>query len=395
MKKLLLVIFIAIFIQFGCKKDPVVPINKNPSVSLESIPNILYLGSDSLEIVTVNVTDPDGRDDIKIVTCNIYPENSNSSVKLDTLFDDGITNGDGSAHNGIYTTQISSQFAQGTAGNYSIKIKAIDKSANESNIITHQLTVLDGVDNTAPSITNIEIPDSVDITINNGVIVQATANDIQGIADLDSVSMQVFYSDDYVLVLKKSMFDDGTNGDEIVNDGVFTYSIDKSFIDTMLVGTYYFSFQASDKHGAKSDKKGSIFKIFNSTNEPPEIIRLSAPDTMRLAGTGSGVKYAFLWLKVIDPQGDSDIKSTYFYSTKPNGVQANDGNPFYLVDDGQYYVTGDTLAGDSTYSYVIPLTDVGPNGEPALTGDYNFMFEAKDRSNAKSNQIFHTLTVIK
>ncbi|MBN2088427.1 hypothetical protein JW964_02390 [candidate division KSB1 bacterium] len=400
MKKLMLPIMLLAFLFSNCfEKDPVKPEQTKPEISNIKSPDSLFATSIKQELFSAKVEDPQGPEDISVVLCHIHFKQTQQLVQTDTLVDNG-KQGDVVPKDGTYTKKISAEFTEGNAGIYTLVFKAIDKAGNESEPVSRDILVSDKIQNIAPVITTVAVDTVLDLAIPTEITLKVSATDPQGLADIQYVVSQIFFSDDNVPFLQNTLYDDGMNDDEIANDGMFTLKINPTIIEKMLVGKYFFSIQAFDKSGIGSEKVGEYLQVINSLNEPPVISELSAPDTMKLANTGSGFKYAKITIKAEDPQKLSDIYAVYFYSTKPNGELANKGNPLYLLDDGNIKSDGepsesyDDVADDGIYTFIVSLPDQTDDGTPTQRGNYNFKFEAIDRSDAKSNQITHILTVI-
>ncbi|UCE04803.1 MAG: hypothetical protein JSW07_14415, partial [bacterium] len=354
-----------------------------PILSQLVAPETLYLISEIDHFVSIHVDDPQGIDDIATVTCSIFHSNSQNPVKIDTLVDDG-THGDIITRDGIYTTGINVDFAQEQAGTYTLIFKAIDLSGNESEILSHELTVIAGEENIPPTITDVILPLVFDIKDTIGYLISIKANDPQGLDDIELLVLQIFPPTNNIPVLKDTLWDDGQNSDAIAGDGIYSQIIKPAFSKSV-IGKFSFHFQAFDKSGGESNAIIEVIDVVNKENSPPYIYNLSAPSTMKLLIGKDNT--AVISISATDPQGLSDIRDVRFYSFKPDGTEAKN-SPIKMTDDGKKGSSGDEVANDGIYSVIIKL----PSDTP--TGDYTFIFEAIDRSDAKSNQIPHILTVI-
>ena len=380
MRKIFVLILPFLILLSNCEEEnPTIPVGTNPVLSQPTAPDTLYFVSESDHFISITVNDPQGLIDIAVVTCTIFPSGSEDAVKTDSLVDDG-TKGDIIPLDGIFTTSIDAGFAQAQTGSYSLVFKAIDLSGNESDTVSHQLTIVEGEENIAPSITDVTLPATFDIKeTNNYHLVTVKVIDPQGQDDIKLVLLQVFSpvyesSDSLILpILEDTLMDTGENGDEIANDGIYSNLFNSAFAEDE-VGKFSFYFQAYDSSNAASDAVVKIVDVIRSDNDPPAIFDLIAPSSMKLIP--DDFAYDTLYISASDAQGLNDIREVYFHSLKPNGEYANSGNPLYLTNKGE-----------GLFSYILMLP------YESLPGDYTFTFEAVDKSDAKSNQITHILTV--
>ena len=81
--------------------------------------------------VSVKVTDPQGQEDIQLVSIQIMPENNETIVYMDTLFDDG-KNGDLIYNDGVYTGIIDGPLLGNSTGNFTCSVYAVDLNGNSS-----------------------------------------------------------------------------------------------------------------------------------------------------------------------------------------------------------------------------------------------------------------------
>jgi hypothetical protein len=155
---------------------------------------------------------------------------------------------------------------------------------------------------------------------------------------------------------------------------VFSVSIRRT-----VVGKLQVEFVGNTLGGASSNAIRTPVTILR-LNQPPVLSNLQAPDSVALE---SIQQFLLLQVEARDPNGQNDIRSVYFNSTRPNGTPSS-GNPFAMYDDG---TNGDLQANDSTYSLMVVLP---PSTTP---GTYRFDFQAIDRSDSLSNTITHFVTV--
>jgi len=386
MKKLFLFALPLLFIYLNCEENsPTTPhVGTIPELSQLTAPETLYLISEMNHYISIKAVDPQGIEDIAEVTCNIFFNNNDNPIKNILLEDDG-TRGDIIPNDGTFTAGINADSLLKQVGDYSLVFKAEDVSGNESETISHQLTLLDGEENISPAISNLELPLMLDIQDTSDYLMTLKADDPQGLDDIELVLLEIFSPTTSSPVILDTLWDNGENGDVSAGDGIYSQFINiKAFI-LFQPGKYSFKFQAFDRSGGTSNPIVEIIKITPITNDHPIISNLIAPLTMQVLS--DRVATTVLELTVSDPQGLSDIWSVYFNSFKPDGSPSK-SNPFKMYDDGDESGHGDRVAEDGIYALRINL----PPGTPA--GDYKFIFEAEDFLELKSNQIVHVLKVI-
>ena len=360
-------------------KNPVEFVGTKPIVSDLKAPASLFLSSDVFHVISIKVTDPQGIEDIESVEVDI---NGTNFIRCDTLKDDGL-NGDIILRDGVYSRSYTAEFADGVAGDYTFIFKAIDIDGNQSETISHVVSVVDGHENIAPAITHVNAPTEIDIKNIVNHLITASVSDAQGLSDINRVSLDIYAPTSTIPNFSEILNDNGIVGDDIANDGIYSYLLSSKF-SRNVIGKFTIRIQAHDKQGKVSYPWTGVMDVIQSENDPPVLYNLVAPDTMRLIKNKSTL--ATLQISVSDPQGREDIRDVYFNSYKPDGSPSS-GNPFKLLDDGNKANNGDEIAEDGIYSIIITL----PSNTPP--GDYLFIFEAVDLQNFKSEPKEHTITV--
>ena len=193
---------------------------------------------------------------------------------------------------------------------------------------------------------------------------------------------QPVYFDEENDITEFPLFDDGTNGDEIKNNGI--YSSYFTFAEDAELGNWKFQIGARDITGASSDIIEHETTI--TENFPPQIMDLIIPSEI-----DRGVEFIFS-ISVSDPNGLSDIYLVYFELFRPDGSivyldEENQFTTFPMFDNGDLEGAGDEFENDGIYSLKNSF------GETSQTGDWTFNFYAIDNSGTLSNQIIHNLTV--
>lgn len=165
--------------------------------------------------------------------------------------------------------------------------------------------------------------------------------------------------------------DDGADVDSTKGDGVFSGWINFS-IKRSEVGNYRVEVYAESAGGFTSVAIIQTLQILR-LNRPPVLSDLRAPDTVRTSTQTSFL----ITVRASDPDGLADIRSVTRTTPSNLVLQLNDSG-----------VNGDAVAGDGIFSELVSLAP------PPPLGSYQFRFQAFDRSNAGSNVILHTITVV-
>lgn len=198
-----------------------------------------------------------------------------------------------------------------------------------------------------------------------------------------NVSYEIEDPDKSVLAFG-TLLDDGKNPDQTSSDGIYTAKPVVKFLSTLL-GTYTVKTYASNTNGDQSVLISSSLIVFNTSNTPPQLSLLDAPDTV-FVPSGSTPSLVKVSITAIDSQGLSDIVSVTLRSLRPDSTVAG---LFPLYDDGSSavqptfnIVSGDSVANDGRYTLTIPIFS---NTQKNTFRD--FVFTATDRSSAVSNTI--------
>ena len=192
------------------------------------------------------------------------------------------------------------------------------------------------------------------------------------------------------------LFDDGTLGDIIPNDNIFSRRIanSSSVLSNVVINpipsrdNLYASIVAVYGNTLKSIPKRS----FTIGNIRPEIVSITVPSTITRPASNpdpnksNTIKF-LLTAKVTDGNGADDVKRVFFKSydatrevwrTDLKGDQIL----FNLYDDGTGDSgSGDLQSGDNTYSLNVFIIDT------TVLGTYYWYFQAQDFSNAYSEEL--------
>lgn len=214
----------------------------------------------------------------------------------------------------------------------------------------------------------------------------AAAVTIQNIESVEKVWLSVKANEGTSYITKEIVMSKGTSAQSAV---IYTAKVPMS--KKVSSGKYIVEFFVSDNIRVAPEnisKVGEQVIVYNNnqTNYAPVISNLVLVDNV-LRET----PFTFT-VKVDDLNGLGDIAQVTFKLTRPDGtvVIPNPNTPninyFLMVDNGDA-VLGDAKAGDGIYSF---KNTFGPT---AQTGNWQFEFQAKDKSGAVSNVIKQTLGV--
>ena len=375
--KMILLLFIILFMS-ACDNNNTVIVGTDPVIK-EIVTNPYWNMKDSSRYsVEVVVEDPQGYDNIESV--NLKVKDSGGTLLLESpLYDDGAYfhpgNGDKMANDGIYTNIFVSAEIVQNPGAYTFTAEAKDIDGNTAQPL--EISVV--FDYSArPLITNLSGPDTIN-SISGTQYFYATVYDSSGLGNINHVYFNLEEEDKEGVLKTYYMYNDGENGDAVSNDSIYTYRIDSTF-SVGRTGTYKLSFIAENLFAQKSVP---VIRSLYYTPEKPIITKIDMPDSLkRPEGVETTARLIRVW--VTDAQGQADIDSVYFYSRKPDGELANDGNSIPLRDDGQ---AGDEIAGDGIYSFLMYISS------GAFIGTYKFYFYARDKAGNISDSVTRNLEV--
>ena len=242
---------ILIFIVLSCS-------HKNPSAPVSPVVSDLRMGldhnySDSVS-VSVMASDPQGVADIDSVWAS-YKYLRNEESRIVALHDDGL-HGDSAASDGRYSATFADRSGHFELGYYPIRIYARDMANNLSNRLDGVFWTVDG---DLPVLCDALGPDTLHKEISEIGYITVVAHDLNGLSDIDSV---------YTIITKPSgaegshirLYDDGTMGDSIANDGIFSSGIQSG--PTNMPGDYIFTFYAVDNENNFSNNPSIVITLY-------------------------------------------------------------------------------------------------------------------------------------
>jgi len=200
--------------------------------------------------------------------------------------------------------------------------------------------------------------------------------------------------------------DDGTNGDIIENDDLYSLKVINDSLTLMNpisssdTGRVYVEFQVTYGNSPPDTVKYSFYL----GNIIPQIDSIAAPDTI-VRPSDNSIIFEPVEAKVHDANGSEDIRRVGFVSYHVEGDSfLNEGNIINLYDDGSAviiwqpnFTSGDATANDGVYSFRVPIFGTGQENEDlgliTKAGTFDWIFEAMDMANTYSDTVIHRVIV--
>ena len=254
-------LWLGFFLFVACEiKQPLEDEAVAPLLSDLIVPARLYLLTDAPCPVSVRVEDPQGWEDIQSVMLAVYKEGETDAVLEGAMRDDG-QDGDIIPRDGFFHYSLTPAFAGGETGWFRIEVVAEDADRHASAPAVDTVEVVDGEMNLAPVLSDPVVPDTLDKETRSDVFVGIRAQDPQGAADIDSVVCQVYAPNRAVPSFQTVLADDGTGGDAVPGDGLYSYRGDFSDV-VRRQGVHAVRFAAVDRGGLSSSGVVASFMAF-------------------------------------------------------------------------------------------------------------------------------------
>jgi len=212
-------------------------LNAAPKVISATVPDTLYSGSQPL-LFSVAVQDSNDVEDITGVVMRLK-RGGNEIASYSLEFQSNTA-----ADSGIFGAFFDSTFAAERDSLYTLEFQAVDLSDDVSDELTEEIFL----ENVPPRIFDVELPDIFQRPSSgeDTIVVRISANDAQGLVDIDSVKFVVQRLGGSPSTIQ--MFDDGDFADHrdvLAGDGIFSRGLTVSPQSTS--GLFYFMFKAVDK----------------------------------------------------------------------------------------------------------------------------------------------------
>ncbi len=298
--------------------------------------------------------------------------------------------GDVVAGDGIYTQVLQWRPPVLSRQYYQFRFTAIGERLTHTPAISDTILSLD---NKPPRILQVQAPDFLPSGFAGEKYFYVAVEDSDGVEDIAAV--QYIGVRNGITYFSGLLYDDGSHGDVVAADGLFTLRLDSTFAAAKM-GTYTLQFIAYDRSNVASTM---IQQLINIENRPPQLFNLVAPTEATIPL--SGYSTFLVTIDVRDPQGLKDIQFVGYMALRPDSVYANQGLPIPMVDNGlpfdldrwsqQYF--GDLVANDGTYSITAVIFPTDAYGNPTLKGKYIWTFYATDFVGNKSEQLIHEIVL--
>jgi len=229
-----------------------------------------------------------------------------------------------------------------------------------------------------PGLSNLVAPTSLYLNSNIPKIISIKTTDPQGIDDIESVEVDIYFED---VVRRDVLYDDGKDGDIIPFDGVFTKSYTADFANGQ-IGDYTFIFKAIDFDGNQSETLSHIIAVIDGDeNTSPVIETFDVPAEIDVK---QNTDY-LITATINDPQGLDDILTVNLDLYSSTSTLANFSET--LRNDGE---EGDEIANDAVYSY-----SLNSKFSRDVVGKFTARIQVIDAAQNKSRPVTKIIDVIK
>jgi hypothetical protein len=212
-------------------------INAAPVLLSVNAPDTLYSGSQPL-LFSVAVQDSNDIEDVTGVVMRL----KRAGIEITSVILEFQSKT--AADSGIYGAFFDSTFAAERDSLYTLEFQAVDLSDDVSDILTKEIFL----ENVPPRVFDVELPETFQRPSSgeDTIEVRISANDPQGLGDIDSVRVVVQRMGGSASTIQ--MFDDGdfeNHRDVLAGDGIFSRGLTVSPQST--TGIFFFTFRAVDK----------------------------------------------------------------------------------------------------------------------------------------------------
>jgi hypothetical protein len=383
-------LLLLVFIFGACDKDTLVAPEQEFRIEVISaaFPDTVWTKSDYDILATAHIIA--SKDALPSLTGLIRFKDPQETPVTIIFHNDGM-HGDNIPGDAIYTVSIGSTVFGQVTGDGFFEILApieLDNSDPDDLLFSKDVFFADGYLNTAPVSVLESAPDSLSISAGAIAIITIKVNDEQGLEDITRVTGDLYAPFSPIPNETIIFLDDGAGNDLASGDGVFSGVISYDIIETAGPGEYTLLAQAVDQAGNGSNEIiHSIVFTSDANNLPPGFIAVTVPDSIEANNS-----LIVLMAAVDDPNGLHDIDKVFFFSVKPDKTLANNGNPFFLFDDGSTIFRGGVLSGDQVEGDgIYTLTIIIP--PETVKGEFVFKFRVSDNGGLDSQFSEHPVIV--
>jgi hypothetical protein len=383
--------FILLFsLWYSCKEKSIVhPVQEqNPVIQKVILKPVWNINSQKKYKVEIKAFDLQGVSDLDtVVSIMVMDKNSGNLIFEDTLYDDGSfyrEDGDTFGKDGSFCNLYSVADIDPSVrdlSDYTFRFQVKDKKGNAGEPAdTDVRFVFDHF----PEITNIlSAPDSL-LNGDREKTFQIAVYDSDGLDDIIDAYFTGHLSESGGELFKNQMYNDGTHGDQLAGDSIFTTTIDSSFAIAKM-GLYYLKFYVVDSLEETNDViPDTTIYIENGLGIIEEIFMA---DTLVRPTTSDSRRAFQIAVATHDPQGPKDIETVYFQSIKPDGSYGSEGAYFYLYDDGNKASHDDEEAEDGIFSNKLYLEKQND------AGTYKFLFYLRDKIGRSLGPVIDSIVV--
>ncbi|MDM7925166.1 MAG: hypothetical protein QUS35_04020 [bacterium] len=208
----------------------------------------------------ISVTDPDGPADVDSVFCDVYPPYAAVPAGRIALFPARDIPTVGAPPDEYFTTADMRSLLTGS-GVHRFRFCARDKAGLESIPVVREVPVV--IPNDPPVLSGLSAPDTVDRNSEEPILLSIAVTDPQGASDI----RRVYFNTTKPNGAPSSgnpflMVDDGTSGDAVAGDGVYSLQVVISASNTL--GNYRFDFYAQDNAGAVAGPVTRVITVIDS-----------------------------------------------------------------------------------------------------------------------------------
>jgi hypothetical protein len=233
-----------------------------PVILSAAAPDTVHPDDRSAVNLRVSVTDPDGQSDVDSVYCDVYPPYATVPAVRIAL---GPSFGSFATAGADEYDAIADMTALLTgSGIHRFRFCARDRSGLESVPVVLEAAVV--LPNDPPRLSEAVVPETVDRNTADPVLLSVRVTDPQGASDIH----RVYFNTTKPNGAPSSgnpflMTDDGTSGDAVAGDGV--YSLQIVISSSNALGNYRFDFYAEDNAGAMA---GPLTRVITVIDEFPD-----------------------------------------------------------------------------------------------------------------------------
>ncbi len=251
----------------------------------------------------------------------------------------------------------------------------------EKNSVVDQFLIPPSVISVSLSDTSLDLDTTTANTIirTNGVYritdsIIVTVTDINGINDIKQVSYRVLKPNSIASFTSGALYRENGNLTSAVYSRKVSFNINRS--DAGLIRIEVTALGQTNL----SSNTLSTSLLITRNNSKPILSALFVPDT--LIQPVNGLLPFILSVTASDSDGYSDINQVFFKQLSPS-VTSN----IPLFDDGDFFIHGDELSGDGTFTRILSIDSSN------TPGSHKLLFQAFDNAGSVTDSLFGTFFI--